>query len=117
MFDKFFSVKVISVFAVVTVLIAGFFTQAKSISPSSPIFDPGPLVLDHSNSLSNEFNQDPEKFLSSESKRRWSKENSSSITNTNDHYVKEGQRNLSPDVTLRDGFHVEIGNRTTVNYN
>lgn len=117
MLNKFFSVKVISIVAIVTVLIAGFFTQAKSISPSSPIFDPRPIVLDHSNSLSTEFNQDPEKFLPSESKRRWSKENSSSITNTNDHYVKEGQRNLSPDVTLRDGFHFELGNRTTVNYN
>jgi len=44
-----------------------------------------------------------------------SKEAEFIITNTDDQYVTEGQRIISPDIKMRDGFHLEMWNKKTIN--
>jgi hypothetical protein len=50
-----------------------------------------------------------------ESKQSLSKEAEFIITNTDDQYVTEGQRIISPDIKMRDGFHLEMWNKKTIN--
>ncbi|MFM8296202.1 MAG: hypothetical protein ACKN9E_16875 [Microcystaceae cyanobacterium] len=95
--------------AVIVILIAGFFSQAKDSIP----FQPGAVTLDNPVKQSMELSNNPKHLSTSDSKQNSPKEAEFIITSTEDQYITEEQRFVSPDVKMRDGFHLEIGNQTT----
>ena len=110
---KDFRIKTVSAIAVIVVLLAGFFNQTKDSIP----FQPGEVALDNSGKQIMELSKNPNRMSASQSKQNSPKEAEFIITNTDDQYVTEGQRIISPDIKMRDGFHLEIWNKTTTTNN
>lgn len=106
------AIKAISAIAVIVILFAGFFNQTKEAIP----FQPGKIPLNKSSQQITELETSTIPLHASESKKNSSKEAEVIMTRTNDRYITEGQRILSPDINMRDGFHLELGNKTTINY-
>ena len=105
---KDFRIKTVSTIAVIVILLAGFFNQTKDSIPFHPgDVTPGKQAM--------ELSKNPNRVSASQSKQNLSKEAEFIITNTEDQYITEGQRIMSPDVKMRDGLHFEMWNTTTIN--
>jgi hypothetical protein len=111
MFLKDFRIKAVSAMAVIVILLAGLFHPTKDAIP----FEPGAVPLDKAGKQSMEMSKSPNRVLTSESKGSLPKESEFMITNTEDQYITEGQRIMSPDVKMRDGLHFEMWNKTIIN--
>lgn len=103
---KDFRIKAVSSIAVIVILLVGFFNPTKDAIP----FQPGDVI--HGKQAV-ELSKNPNRVSASQSKQNLSKEAEFTITNTEDQYITEGQRFISPDVKMRDGFHLEMWNKTT----